>query len=60
MYLDRSCGWNSRPGTKYVEENLDKKGRKPRLICTIKNEKLQNKWYFVNKIVLTYCEKKLF
>jgi hypothetical protein len=21
---------------------------------------LENKWYFVTKIVLTYCEKKLF
>ena len=27
---------------------------------TLKVRKLQKEWYFVTKIVLTYCEKKLY
>ena len=29
------------------------------ILINIVKKKLSNKWYFVNKIVLTYCEKKL-
>ena len=36
------------------------RGKKRRMRLDSSVEKNKNKWYFVTKVVLTYCEKKMF